>query len=270
MKLIYVDDEGPARDNFRLTAAGIREVEQLELFQCGEDALKWLEENKADAAFMDMEMPGLTGLALAEKVQALCPGMHIVFVTAFSQYALDAWGTDAVGYVMKPYVQADIEKEIRKIRKLRKVPSRYEDKRVVIQTIPSFSISVEGKAIIFSREKVRELMALLADRGESGLTSGEGIACLWPDRSNDANSQALFRVTYKRLSDALMSEGVGDIITSKENRRMILVEKVECDLYKILSGDEQEAKKYDGQYLNEYSWAEDRNGQLHRMLLENR
>jgi hypothetical protein len=45
------------------------------------------------------------------------------------------------------------------------------------------------------------------------------------------------------------------------------VDQVDCDLYRILSGDERAAKQYDGQYMREYSWAEERNGQLHRMLL---
>lgn len=140
-------------------------------------------------------------------------------------------------------------------------------KRIVIRTIPTFSITVDGAALHIGRAKSRELFALLVDRGERGITTGEGIAYLWPDRPNDANTQSLFRMTYKRLADALIEAGIGHIIASREKRRFIRVDQVDCDLYWILAGDMQTARQYDGQYMQEYSWAEDRNGQLYRMLL---
>ena len=137
---------------------------------------------------------------------------------------------------------------------------------MVIQTIPQFSVTVDGVPLHISGTKPREMLALLVDRGSHGLTTGEGIAYLWPDKPNDANAQSLFRVTYKRLVDALEAVGIGDIITTKESRRFLRVDQVECDLYRILSGDKQEALKYDGRYMEEYSWAENRNGQLYHML----
>ena len=140
-------------------------------------------------------------------------------------------------------------------------------KRVVIRTIPTFYVTVDGVALHLGRAKPRELLALLVDRGERGITTGEGIAYLWPDRPNDTNTQSLFRMTYKRLADALGEAGIDYIIGSREKRRFIRVDRVDCDLYRILAGDKQTARQYDGQYMQEYSWAEDRNGQLYRMLL---
>ena len=140
-------------------------------------------------------------------------------------------------------------------------------KCVVIRTIPTFYVTVDGVALHLGRAKPRELLALLVDRGERGITTGEGIAYLWPDRPNDTNTQSLFRMTYKRLADALGEAGIDYIIGSREKRRFIRVDRVDCDLYRILAGDKQTARQYDGQYMQEYSWAEDRNGQLYRMLL---
>ena len=262
MNIIYVDDELPARENFRLTVAGIPEIRQLQLFQDGESALEYLRNNSADAAFLDMEMPGLHGLALARCIKAEHPDLPIIFVTAYSQYALDAWGVDATGYVMKPYTVSEIQKELAKC--VRRNLSR---RSVVIQTIPALSITVNGQSLSLPGAKPRELLALLTDRGTHGLTTGEGIACLWPDRPSDSSTQSLFRMTYKRLASALEEAGAGHILVTKDNRRYLQTDQVECDLYQILAGDVQAARKYDGQYLREYDWAEDRNGQLHRMLL---
>lgn len=262
MRVICVDDERPALDNFRLTTAKFSEIQNLELFQSGEAALEYARNHRVDAAFLDMEMPGIHGLGLALKLREIAPDIHVVFVTAFSQYALDAWGVDATGYVLKPYTAADIRKELAKCAN-RPAPVR----RIVIETIPAFSVTVDGQPLHISGAKPRELLALLVDRGTQGLTTGEGIACLWPDRPGDANAQSLFRMTYKRLSDALEAVGAGHIIFSKENRRYLRVEQVDCDLHRILSGDRDAGRKFDGQYLREYSWAEERAGQLYRILL---
>lgn len=264
MKIIYVDDEKPALDNFKLTVANIMAVDSLELFQSGEKALEWAENNIADVAFLDMEMPGLHGIGLAQRLREKIPEIRIVFVTAYSQYAIDAWNIDATGYVLKPYTAADIRKELKKCV-YRVLPTQ----QVVIQTIPNFSVSVEGMPLSIPGEKLRELLALLVEQGERGLSTGEAIAYLWPDRPNDSNTQSLFRMTFKRLASALEDAGIGHILVSRDNRRYLRIDQVDCDLYRILSGDMQTAQKYAGQYMQEYEWAEDRNAQLHRMLLSN-
>lgn len=261
MRVIYVDDERPALENFRWTVANISEIASLELFQEGDKALEFVKTHLVDVAFLDMEMPGIHGLELAKRLKTHDPNIRIVFVTAFSQYALEAWKVDATGYLLKPYTQADIRKELNKCT-YRHLPSQ----RVRIQTIPNFSVTVDGEPLRISAAKPRELLALLVDRGSGGITTGEGIACLWPDRINDANTQSLMRMTYKRLADVLEEAGVGQVIRSQENRRFLCTEQVDCDLYRILAGDKQATKTYAGQYLQEYAWAEERNAQLYWMV----
>ena len=139
--------------------------------------------------------------------------------------------------------------------------------RVTIRTIPSFGLWVDGVPCYISKPKVRELLALLVDRGEHGVTAGESIAVLWPDHPGGDAARALFRMTYKRLAQILSDAGIGDIVVSEGGCRRLRREQVFCDLYSILEGDRKMAREYAGEYLREYSWAEDRNGQLHRMLL---
>lgn len=263
MHVIYVDDEQPALDNFRLTMASFLDIDSLKLFPDGQSALEWAAAHPVDTAFLDMEMPGLHGVALALRLREIHPDIRIIFVTAYSQYALQAFNVDAIGYVLKPYSKSDIRKELNKAAMFRPtmVPG------VVIQTIPTFSVTVNGIPLHLGRAKSRELLALLVDHGERGITTGEGISYLWPDRPSDSNTQSLFRMTYKRLADALEEADIGYIIASRENRRFIRTDQVDCDLYRILAGDKQAARKYAGEYMREYSWAEERNVQLYRMLL---
>lgn len=261
MYVIYVDDEKPAIDNFRLTTKSFPEISELTTFQSGEEALEHVKTHPVDVAFLDMEMPGIHGLTLAKELKEYDSRIRVVFVTAYSEYALDAWSVDATGYLMKPYTAAEIHKELSKCT-YRPMPSH----RVVIETIPTLNLVVDGAPMYIAGTKPRELFAFLVDCGERGFTIGECIANLWPEREVDAGSQSLFRMTWKRLADALESVGVGDIIGKSENRRYLKVEKVECDLYRILAGEKKAAKKYDGEYLREYDWAEEKNAQLHWML----
>lgn len=262
MRVIYVDDEQPALQNFRLTVADFTNISSLQLFRGGEEALGWAAENEADVAFLDMEMPGIHGLELARKLKELIPNIKIVFVTAYSQFALEAFGVDAIGYVLKPYAREDIQKELQKAERIRAVPQ----KRVMIQTIPNFTIFVDGQAVHLGRTKSEELLALLVDRGESGITSGEAIAYLWPDRPADNNTQSLFRVTFKRMMTFLSELGIEHIVRSKGREKFIVTDQVECDLYEILAGDMSKAAQYTGEYLGAYSWAETRNAQLNQIF----
>ena len=68
-----------------------------------------------------------------------------------------------------------------------------------------------------SASKPRELFALLVDRGDSGITTSEAIACLWPERPDNTNTQSLLRMTYKRLVDTLEDRGAGHIVASDGN-----------------------------------------------------
>lgn len=262
MRIIYVDDEKPAIDNFRLTVANFPEIKSLHVFQEGEQALEFAKDHVVDAAFLDMEMPGIHGLALAKALIAVDSHIRVIFVTAFSQFALDAWKVDATGYLLKPYTAADIRKELAKCA-YKPLPSH----RVVIKTMPTLTIAVDGTPLYISGAKPREMMALLVDRGERGFTMGECIACLWPERKADPGTQSLYRMTWKRLVDSLEEAGVGDLLGTSDNHRFLKINEVECDLYRILEGDKQAAKKYGGTYLQEYAWAEERNAQLYWRLM---
>lgn len=263
MHVIYVDDEMPAINNFRLTVAHFPEIKELTTFQSGEEALEFAKTHTVDAAFLDMEMPGIHGLGLAKALKNHDSEIRVVFVTAFGQYALEAFGVDATGYLLKPYTASDIRKELAKCA-YRHLPSH----RMTVQTIPNLSVTVDGVPLSVSGAKPREMLALLIDRAEHGFSMGEAIACLWPERPADASTQSLCRMTWKRLTDALESVGMGDIVYTADNRRHLKTDAIECDLYRILDGDKQAARKYNGEYLGEYEWADERNAQLAKMLGE--
>ena len=258
MKVICVDDEISALQNMCGILRFFPELEMLRLFVSAADAAAYVEKNKVDIAFLDINMPETNGIELAERLHEIDDNIRVIFVTADSGYAMRAFKLDAIGYVLKPYTSNDIRREFEKA--LRTLPkSRCE---VAIDTMPDFVVKVRGTVAVFNRPKVEELLALLVDRGDAGLTSGEAIANLWPDRPEDDSTAALYRTTAKRLMEALRELGISDIICTDGRRRYIDTNMVECDLYRILAGDHTPLLKYHGEYMRKYSWSEERNAWL--------
>ena len=266
MNIIYVDDERIALECFEYEARTLKEIAQMNLFDSAEDALCFARQNDVDVAFLDIEMPEMSGLLLARALRNIHPDICIIFVTAYSNYALEAFDVDAIGYILKPYDSKDIEHALHKA--MRMTPVRR--KQIRIQTIPTFMMTVRGKPIQFSGSKSQELLALLVDRAGRSVMAGEVISCLWPERTMDEKTTALLRMTYRRLVMQLRSVGVDDILIAQGKHRSIDMEKIECDLYQILGGDKLAARRYAGEYLREYSWAEMTNAMLENMtsLLE--
>ena len=262
MHIIYVDAEKTALDNFRCTVENYKEVTSLQMFVNADEALKWMENNPVDVAFMDTEIGEIYGIELARRLRTINQNINIIFITANTQYALEAFGVDALGYVLKPYSEEDIKKELEKASRMRPLGI----KKVEITTFPVFHVKVNGDVLRISNAKAKELFALFVERMGAGVTSGEAISYLWPERNNDNSTQTLYRMTLKRLMDVLREAGVDDIIGLSGREKYLRTENVDCDFYKVLEGDEEAKKYYVGEFMQEYSWAEPRNAQLYSIL----
>lgn len=111
MKCIIVDDEPLARRGLLLHLQAIGGIEISEVFNSADKALEYLAGNQTDLIFLDIEMPGLTGLEFAAKVPK---ETLIIFTTAFPQYAFDSYSVDAIDYLLKPISQERLEKALQK------------------------------------------------------------------------------------------------------------------------------------------------------------
>ena len=257
MRVIYVDDEKVLLENFRLTVRGLSRIDTLETFSSSEEALAWAGEHPVDVAFLDIEMPIINGIELARRLKKIDRNIRIIFVTAYEQYALQAFEVDAVGYLLKPYLSEDIEKQLKKASYIRDIP----EKEIQIQTMPDLLITVNGELLRFGHTKQEELMALLVDRGETGVTKGEVKSCLWSKYTSDN----IYWTSMSRLKAILEEADIADIIVTNGQKKCLNTDLVECDLYRILNGESGAIEKYNGAYLQRYPWAEYRKEQLDGM-----
>ncbi|QOS69768.1 response regulator [Eggerthella guodeyinii] len=263
MNIIAVDDEPLALKDLVRTLRRLQPgCEPLE-FATSREALEHAEADRVDVAFLDIEMPGMGGLALAKRLKDLQPDLHVVFVTSYEQYAVDAFALHATGYLLKP-VQADaLERELTFVYEHRTLDRHA---RVRIQTFGGFEAFVDGKPLAFKRSKTKELLALLVDRRGATLTAREACAALWEDKPCTASQRSYYQSLVADLRSTLAAARAGDVIVKGWNSLAIDPGAVDCDSYRFLDGDPAAVNSYRGTYLPSYSWAEFSAGALRSRL----
>ena len=102
MRAMIVDDEAPARSELKYLLEESGRVDLIVEASSAREAVEKLMEVRVDVMFLDISMPKTNGMQLAEALHKLKNPPQVVFVTAYSEYALDAFGVDATDYLMKP------------------------------------------------------------------------------------------------------------------------------------------------------------------------
>jgi two-component system, LytTR family, response regulator AlgR len=102
MKLLIVDDEPPARDRLRRLLTEIGDCEVVAEAGNGEEALALCGDMQPDIVLLDIRMPGISGIEVARHIDTLEDPPAVIFTTAYEQYAVEAFETEAVGYLLKP------------------------------------------------------------------------------------------------------------------------------------------------------------------------
>ena len=115
---IIIDDEKPARDELVFLLKAFPEINIIGQGRNGVEGVALIKEHAPDLVFLDVQMPGLDGFGVLKKlVERKMKVPHVVFATAFDQYAVQAFDVNAVDYVLKPFDKARISKPIARARR---------------------------------------------------------------------------------------------------------------------------------------------------------
>ncbi|WP_238473556.1 LytR/AlgR family response regulator transcription factor [Nocardioides cavernaquae] len=115
MKVLVVDDERPALDELAWLLERDPRVDGVRTTDSATEALRILHEGGIDAVFLDIQMPGLTGLDLAQVLSRFKEPPPIVFVTAHEEHAINAFDLRAVDYVLKPVREERLAEAVRRL-----------------------------------------------------------------------------------------------------------------------------------------------------------
>jgi two-component system LytT family response regulator len=221
MKVIVIDDENLALESMvRMLKRFDIEVEGA--FQDPREALKHHERLSAEVAFLDIEMPEMGGLELAARLQALNPMLQIVFVTAYEQYAIEAFELAAIDYLLKPIHLKRLEITLKRLR-LRAAPSGLETCDPSMATVCmlhhlSFQNSMGNSLEIpWRTTKAKELFAYMIHLGERTPSKDELLDQIWPDVKLE-KAVTLLHTTIYQIRQTLKNANIPLRIDYKEGR----------------------------------------------------
>ena len=248
MRAIAVDDELYMLETLEDAVRESSDIAHVESFSSCSAALAYATENPIDIAFLDINMRGIGGLGLAEKLTALQPRCKIVFCTGYEEYAVSAFKLHVSGYLMKPITPEAVQKEINHIKGV-----RASEKLLTIKCFGNFEVLYDGKSLPFKRKKAKELLAVLVDRHGSGITAKQICAILFPDDTDDTKNAAYLRQLVLDLKNTLKIIGAEDVLRHETPYYRIDLNLVQCDYFRYLDVGKPE---FHGEYMTQYSWAE--------------
>ena len=115
VRALIADDEPNLAENLRDRLRVLwPELEILPLAANGLEALRAINDDEPEVAFLDIRMPGLTGVELARRIDA---ATHVVFVTAYDQYAVEAFESEAVDYLLKPVTDERLARAVDRLKR---------------------------------------------------------------------------------------------------------------------------------------------------------
>jgi len=253
MNILAIDDNVLALEEL---VSAIKETcpnDDVHGFSKPSELLEFAKENVCGIAFLDIEMWGMNGIELAQKLKEINSNTNIIFVTGYSKYALDSYTVKASDYVMKPVTQKAVKEALENLR----FPVKIEpDKRVRVQTFGNFEVFVDEHPVLFTRSKTKELLAYLISRKGTLCSNNEIIAVIWEDKNDSSSLQSHFRHLVSDLIKTLKSLNVEGIIIRKWKHLAVAPDKLSCDFYEMLNGDTTAANAYAGEFMAQYSWAE--------------
>jgi two-component system LytT family response regulator len=292
LKAVLIDDEELALDvmEILLNEAGGVSVEGKYIHVA--EALERLVAIEPDLIFIDIEMPGINGLAAAGEILKYLPNTEIVFVTAHQEYAFNAFEVSAFDYLLKPVSKDRIAKTLNRYHIRKTLPrlsgskSSTEPEELELigkATRPCLRLQVLGSMELYDKtgrlmtwrtKKTKEMFAYLWHFGGTPVYRYSIVDDLWPKLPMD-KAQALLHTTIYLLRSMLKDVGITDMIMFGDERYWMKTEQIESDAARMAEMLQQRnanplmvermLSTYRGDYLERehYPWAEHKRYHLH-------
>ncbi len=254
MNILVVDDEDFLRDELIFSLEKL--IPDAEYSEAADysSAVKLINENHFDIAFLDINIPGKNGLSVAEIIKKKSYDTDIVFVTAYGEYAVDAFKLFASGYILKPVNDAELKSVLDHILSS---PEAAGEKKLEVRCFGNFELLSKGKPIKFKRSLSKEIMAYLICQRGTSVNRNEICAMIFPDEVSTEQAIPRFKIAFHDLEKDMSEAGINDVIIHNKNAYSVDTKLISCDYYDYLTGKPGSENSYHGEFLNQYSWGEE-------------
>lgn len=178
----------------------------------------------------------LLGIALSNLILQNNPQISIVFMTAFAQYAVQAFDINAVDYLLKPVSKERLEKTVARLKGKKALEN--QSNKPFVQCFGEFEIFVNEEIVIWKNSKAKEILAYLIHKKGVPQSWQKIVDAIWPEY-NTEKAHANFNATMYLLRRTLAEFGVDHILENKRGNYRIRKDEIFCDTYVF----EQDAKR---------------------------
>ena len=237
MRLLIVEDEPEMIAVINTLVENYNK--DIEIVSCSNpyQAMKAFDEQPADAAFLDIKMPEMTGLELADYLTMKKPDINLVFVTAYNNYAQEAFDVNAVDYVLKPIRQERLNRALDKIYKEVDIKrNKYigPQSEVKIQTFGKIVIFSGESVLKWKRKKSQEVFAYLLFQDSVPVHKEVLCELMWPDCEPQRASHYLQTIIHQMRKSIAEIAGNKIVIEYADHSYRIRLEGVDYDIRRFL------------------------------------
>jgi len=281
IRAILVDDEQPALEELEFLLKDYP-VEIAAMIQNSKTVLEQVGRLKPDVVFLDIDMPGANGLEIALKIQEIYTGIQIIFVTAYSEYALKAFRAYPLDYILKPVNETRFAKTMQHL--LKSVESAKANTLLASKphircfgTFEAFTENGERQQMKFATRQTREMFAYLISHFEKAVSRDELIHVIFGGNA-DKKTVNLLHVTAYKLRHTMEELGIDrESITLSGNYTLEVADGI-CDYIDFAKFTDRNpyidqdnavqaeaaAKLYQGPFLEseDYLWAEEARAEM--------
>ena len=234
IRTILVDDEPLVMQMIKDMLQEEKNVDVIGEYFNPKEALEHIVSKKPDLVFLDIDMPGMNGIELATEILNQDENIRIVFITAYDQYAVEAFKLNAMHYILKPPSHKELRTAISRLETSVQMPQRRVSK-INIKLLGAIAIcDAENNSLVKWRTaKAEELFALLMMSGEKGIEKWRIIETLWPGSPFSEKSEQLLYSTIYRVKSALSQAGIQSTLKNKLGIYYLAIDNMWCDLYEL-------------------------------------
>lgn len=229
IRLVLIDDERPAIKGMIALLSAHKCVHIVSTYTNPIKALDDLKDTNPDVVFLDISMPQIQGIDLANKIKKHNSDIHIVFVTAYNEYAVEAFEVHALDYLLKPVSSNRLKKTIKRIQY--NVKSKMIQKaQLNIICLDRFNVFFQGRQPIKWRtEKIKELFLFMLYNQGKEITKHQIIEAIWPDYDIKRAVHYMYNGIYY-IKKVLSEYGITEDMISISGRYCLNIGEVYFDL----------------------------------------
>jgi two-component system LytT family response regulator len=236
-RAVVVDDESLTMEHVCSLLEEIKGVSVAEGYTNPSEAMRKIFENPPDVVFLDIEMPEISGLKLAEMIYQSNFDCEIIFLTAYDEYALEAFRVNALDYILKPITLKTLEGAIQRLEKRKVNIIPFKEPQLTVKAFGGFNVWVkvnkEEELLKWYTIKSKELFAYLVLQEVTSEISKWRLADLLFPEKDPKKGDINLRSTTCRLNKTLRESGTNIRVVSSMSNYSLKVEDISVDAHEI-------------------------------------